>query len=282
MGGLGNQMFQYAAAMALAKKRDIPVKFDFDDPYKFAKRKYNLNVFAIEPAFATTRELNRSKPKRRWAKRWWMLLGKDHRNKLFQEKKDYHYDPAFFTCADGSYVSGFWQNYRYFSGIADDVRAAFQVKNPPSKANADWLDKINNSNSVSVHIRRGDYVHVAKTNTLHGICSMEYYMQAINLMVDKIDNPSFFFFSDDMDWVKENISIAATTYFVDANDDAHNYEDMRLMSHCKHHIIANSSFSWWGAWLNPNENKIVVAPKQWINRTDIDTNELIPDTWIRL
>ncbi|MFT3908097.1 MAG: alpha-1,2-fucosyltransferase [Ferruginibacter sp.] len=282
MGGLGNQMFQYAAARALSLKRNIPFKIDFDDPYKFVQRKLSLDIFNLEVAIATKKELNKCKPKVRFEKRLWMLLGKDPSNRWFKEKKGFHFDPGFFECPDGTYVSGFWQAEQYFKDIEDIIRTDFQFSKQPSQENTEWMKKIAGCNAVSIHVRRGDYITVSTTNQVHGACGPDYYAQAITSIAGLVNDPVFFFFSDDMNWVKENIKTTYPSHYVDTNDDAHNYEDMRLMSLCKHHIIANSSFSWWGAWLNPSKEKKVIAPRRWMNDTSVDTTDLIPSSWIRI
>ncbi len=130
---------------------------------------------------------------------------------------------------------------------------------------------------MSIHIRRGDFLN----NERHNTDKNSYYKEAIELIENKVENPVFFVFSDDMDWVKTNLNAKHETNFIDFNDALTNFEDMKLMSACKHNIIANSSFSWWAAWLNRNENKIVIAPKKWLN-DDSNTNDIIPETWIKI
>ncbi|MBW4890082.1 alpha-1,2-fucosyltransferase [Mucilaginibacter sp. HMF5004] len=283
MGGLGNQMFQYAAAKALSLKRNIPFATDFDDPYIYAKRSFGLDVFNLEYQTATTKQLSKSKPKTKVMRRLYKWTGNNPDKYLYREKKDFHYQPEFFDCNDGSYISGFWQSEKYFLDIADTIRRDFSFKNRPSAANSAWLEKIKACNAVSIHIRRGDYVSVAHTNQLHGTCNLDYYQQAINAISGKVENPVFFCFSDDIEWTKANLKTGAETHYVDCNTTPDSgYQDMRLMSNCKHHIIANSSFSWWGAWLNPDADKVVIAPKKWLNSSDIIVKDLIPDTWLKL
>ena len=137
-------------------------------------------------------------------------------------------------------------------------------------------------NSVSIHVRRGDYLTNPVTFQTHGLCDIDYYKKAIDEILDLVDKPHFFIFSDDQSWAKSNIIFGAPTDYVMHNNSLKNYEDLRLMSYCRHHIIANSSFSWWGAWLGNNPEKIVIAPKKWFNDPKIDTTDLIPDTWLRL
>ena len=283
MGGLGNQMFQYAAGRALSLKRNTPFVVDFDDPYIYAKRSFGLDVFNLEYQNATGSQLSKSKPKTKVMRRLYKWTGNDPDKYLYREKKDFHYQPELFTCPDESYISGFWQSEKYFADIADTIRQDFGFKTEPSEANKIWLSKIKPVNAVSIHIRRGDYVSVAHTNQLHGTCDLDYYQKAISTIAGKVDNPVFFCFSDDIDWVKENLKTDHEMHYVDSNiSPGSGHEDMRLMSNCKHHIIANSSFSWWGAWLNPNKDKVVIAPKKWLNSSEIIVKDLIPDSWIKL
>ena len=282
MGGLGNQLFQYAAARALSLKRGIPFKIDFDDPYKFVKRELNLAAFNLDVSLASKKEISKCKPKYRYEKRLWMLFGKDPANKLWREKKDYTYDPEFFSMPDGAYVSGFWQTEKYFLDIEDTLRKDLSFREQPTGKNAEWMEKIKGCHAVSVHIRRGDVITVAKTNKLYGTITNDYYRDAIQKMIEFNKDSVFFFFSDDMEWVKENIKTSYPSYYIDGNDDAHNYEDLRLMSSCNNHIIANSSFSWWGAWLNPDKNKKVIGPVNWMSTRDISETDHIPASWILL
>lgn len=282
MGGVGNQLFQYAAARALSLKRNIPFKVEFDDPYKFVKRSYNLDFFNLSVEFATKKELAYCKPKKRFEKRWWLLTGRNPENKLVKEKADYVFDAAFFDIPDGSYVTGFWQAENYILSVRDILLKELQPRLAPSEANAKILQQVAQSNAISLHIRRGDYVTVAHTNSAHGTCDMEYYKKAMSYMASKVNDPVFFIFSDDMTWVKENLPKDYPLVYVDLNDEKNSYEDLRIMSSCNHHIIANSSFSWWGAWLNNRSNKMVICPTKWTSNhlsADID---LIPKSWIKL
>ncbi len=282
MGGIGNQMFQYAAAKALSIKRGIPFKVHFEDPYKDVVRAYNLAVFNLEVDQATKEDLKLIRPKQGLRKKLSKLFKVKEKAILFREKQYFVYDEQFFNCSDGAYIYGFWQAEQYFSTISDVIREDFRFKIAPSVENALFVEQINRTEAVAVHVRRGDYVSVEKTSTVHGTCSMDYYREAIALMKTQVNNPVFYFFSDDMNWVKQHLLIDAPSVYVDVNDDAHNYEDLRLMTLCKHQIIANSSFSWWGAWLNTNPAKIVVAPEKWANVEGLDTTDLIPKSWIRL
>ena len=283
MGGIGNQMFQYAAAKALSVKRGIPFKIHFEDPYKESVRRYNLDVFTLKIEHASNKELRKIRPSIGLKRKVHKLFHFQEKKHFVSEQNYFLFDKSLFTCPSNSYVYGFWQTEKYFNEVAELVRKDFTFKDSATGKNKILLDKIiDDTQAVSLHIRRGDYVSVEKTNKIHGICSMDYYEKAIALVVSKINQPIFYIFSDDMQWVKNNFKIPYSTVCVDVNGDTTNYEDLRLMSKCKHHIIANSSFSWWGAWLNYNTSKIVIAPQKWANIEGLDTSDLIPETWVRL
>lgn len=282
MGGIGNQMFAYAAAKSLSIRNGIPFKLDFDCPYKYVKYEYALDVFKLQAQFPTRRELRRIKPKKGIERRIYSFLGKNTLMNLIKEEKEFTFSENFYNTPTNSYISGFWQSEKYFLPIADEIRQDFCFKNEPSTENLNSLSKIRSTNSISVHVRRGDYVNFAKTNLLHGTCSIDYYRNAIALIEKTIQNPVYFFFSNDIGWVKKNIPIQGEHYFIENNSGPSSFEDLRLMSNCRHNIIANSSFSWWGAWLNNNDQKIVITPKKWMNNSSIPTPDLIPVSWIRI
>jgi hypothetical protein len=182
-----------------------------------------------------------------------------------------------------SYLMGYWQSEKYFINADETIRKDFNFKLPMGANNVNLMKEINEVNAISLHVRRGDYANNVQTTATHGLCSIEYYHAAILHMANQIDAPNFFIFSDDIAWVKENLKIDFPHTFVNHNFGLESYNDMRLMSLCKHNIIANSTFSWWGAWLNSNKKKIVIAPKRWFaNETIINTQDLIPYDWVRL
>jgi len=152
-----------------------------------------------------------------------------------------------------------------------------------SDSNKKILQTIKETNSISIHVRRGDYVEDKVTNAYHGVCNLEYYLEALKQLERRYDNLILFFFSDDIDWVKKKFSyLEQSKFFVENNINEKNWIDMCLMSSCKHNIIANSSFSWWGAWLNSNASKTVFAPKKWNYNKELDISSLLPVEWIKL
>lgn len=289
MGGLGNQMFQYACAKQLAVIKDVPLKIDLS----FLKnrgtdvlhtiREYELDIFNIKDGIANAEELNLFK--RNLEDGRYILLHK-YLPFIFPyytiREKAFAYDQRLLKVHKNTYIDGFWQSYKYFSSEEQIIRQSFSFKKNPEGKNLEHIAAIAKNNSISLHVRRGDYVNDKNTNQYHGTCSLSYYQTAISIITSKIKNPHFFIFSDDMTWVKENIKPGFPHTYIDHNTGINSFEDLRLMSLCQHQIIANSSFSWWGAWLNNNPEKIVVAPDKWFADSSINTKDLYPQSWIRL
>ena len=290
-GGIGNQMFQYAAARRLAYVNNVPLKLDLGWFGKNRalterdKRNYNLDCFMLSVEIAEDDEVSGliSHLNNPLSRRLPYFLKKyiSHFNKTHIVEKAYNFDPEILMLKDNVYLDGYWQSDKYFNDAEDIIRFDFTFCDEPEGQNLRYAELIRNLNSVSLHVRRGDYVTSAKTGAFHGLCSLDYYKQAVNEIFRQTDKPVFFMFSDDMEWVKTNLKIDADIYYVDCNTLDTCHEDLRLMSLCKHHIIANSSFSWWGAWLSSYTDKIVCAPEKWFNAS-VDTRDNVPGSWTRL
>lgn len=286
IGGLGNQMFQYAAGRALALERGVPLCLDIQDFVGYALHNgYELDrIFNINARLASDVDLK-------------FVLGwraySPVRKKLFNNKliklrgSKLFVDTQFSSwrqindVPDTCYLMGNWQTEKYFEKFEDIIRADFSFRSPPVRRNAELAGQIRNSVAVSLHIRRGDIAANPASLAFHGLCSLDYYHRAIAHVTARIENPTFYIFSDDIPWVRENLQLEYPCHYSDHNKGAESYNDMRLMSMCQHHIIANSSFSWWGAWLNPSSEKIVVAPQRWF-AADFDSSDIIPATWTKL
>ena len=289
IGGLGNQMFQYACARSLSTELKMQLKATVDmfDIYKSHNGSELERVFSIELDYAQPAELRHMIGTMRTFKVLRRVLGikpfASLRGKHFVVEPHYRYwDGLLDRARAGGYLQGYWQSEKYFDKHISTIRNDFAFRQPPSRQNAKFASDILNSVAVSIHIRRGDYVNNAKTFANHGVCLPEYYFKAIEVMRQRVPESRFFAFSDDPKWVAEVlIPRCQGLVLVDHNQAQDSYNDMRLMSLCKHHIIANSSFSWWGAWLNPNPDKIVIAPHNWF-ANDKDSTDLIPETYIRL
>lgn len=278
---MGNQLFQYAAGRALAIKNDTILKINkkkFEiNPSPVAK--YELHHFRIPQNFATNQEINEYL----WLKDSLIFRGM---RKIYPKhtyfEKSFDYDRCFERLGAKVGLRGFWQSYKYFDSISDIIREECQVVHPISGLNQVLSNEMRQVNSVAVHVRRGDYVSNPKTHVIFGTCSLDYYKKAIGLIAERVQNPKFYFFSDDIDWVRENLKVPYSSTYISHNTGEKSYEDLRLMSHCKHNVIANSTFSWWGAWLNQNQNKIVVAPKNWFTDPQKRTDDLCPLDWLRI
>ena len=277
--GLGNQLFQYATGRSLAYKLGVKFKLDICHYETNKSRKYSLNHFGIIEQFITPLEKTSLRAKNWYSKRL-KQLDISARSYWYFEN-GFEFDPKLFQVLDNTIIEGYWQTEKYFKDIEDIIRREFQVKDLLKGKNEEYLREIKKENSVSLHVRRGDYISNDHVNSIHGACGLTYFESAIEYMLKHISNPCFFVFSDDMEWVRENISIkGCRTYYTDHNGDD-DFEDLRLMYSCKHQIISNSSFSWWGAWLNSNRNKVVVAPANWFRSNRID-RDILPQSWIRL
>lgn len=193
-----------------------------------------------------------------------------------------HFDPNIFKSSRSVYLVGYWQSEKYFKNIEEILRSELTIKHNQGPDNQAMSCLINQTESVSLHIRRGDYVSNPISYQAHGICSLDYYRAAVETLTKTVKQPHFFIFSDDIEWAQENLKLDHPLTNVSNNGEVQDYEDLRLISHCKHHIIANSSFSWWGAWLCSHSQKIVIAPKKWFNNPKLNTRDLIPNEWYRI
>lgn len=278
--GLGNQMFQYAFYVAL-KHHQPDTKIDASIyRYRPSHNGYELErIFAIHPEHATITECNQLADVRkdlfseiRRALGW----GKRTTGQLVIEP-----DPAQGWCpkllhADNCYLQGYWQSEKYFAEVKEQVRQDFQFCLPLSPEDEQWAKQIQNSNSVSVHIRRGDYLKKRRVED-YNVCSVSYYRSAVKTIQAQVEHPVFYVFSDEPEWGKAQEIFPEGTIFVSGHTGEKAYIDMQLMSLCRHHIIANSSFSWWGAWLGQQEETITIAPDTWFrNRPRPD---IIPQEW---
>lgn len=198
------------------------------------------------------------------------------------EKKKFHFDPAVLELKGDFCLEGSWQSEKYFQDIESLLRQDFHFKQPQTGKNKELAEQMANYEAISLHIRRGDHVSNPYFKKVFGTCPLNYYLKAAKYLVKRLKNPHFFVFSDEPSWAKTNLNLPYPTTFIDHNNQSQkNYEDMRLMSHCRHYIIANSTFSWWAAWLNPNPNKIVIAPKKWV-LNEFDAKDIVPDGWIKM
>ncbi|WP_158727919.1 MULTISPECIES: alpha-1,2-fucosyltransferase [unclassified Flavobacterium] len=286
-GGLGNQMFQYAFASILAKKNKSSIKIDkdfFDLTKKtqgFTPRNFELDIFDNSYLIASQSDIG-SLTQLSFSNKIRRKLG-IYESKIFYEPTfDFH--PDALSIKAPVYVKGYFQSYKYLIGYEDLIRETFVFPiGTLNNTNKELLLHLKTKTTIAIHIRRGDYITNKLTQQFHGNCSLEYYLEAISLLTSRNKDFTLIFFSDDNIWVKEKFeNLPYPKIFVDHNKNENSWKDMCLMSSCTHNIIANSSFSWWAAWLNGNPNKIVIAPKLWYAEVEKNTNDLIPPQWIRL
>ena len=306
--GLGNQMFQYAAARALSLEKSTPLKVDIRSYEGYDLRKYELEkFFELQTEKATAEEAdsfyyphpvkktwNKIFPKNkireyslpfdeRGIKRF-LLMSYDkfyppYKRSTYIEPH-YHYDENFFSTSPNVYLQGFWMSWRYFNKYEAAIRKDFTFRQNVVEHLQSFASKLRNENSVSLHIRRTDLTsaHVLK---LKGLLPASYYEKGIRLLQSKFPDAVFYVFSDDINWVRENIHAQnAPLHFIDKAVASSAFDDFYLLSQCRHNIIANSTFSWWAAYLNSNPGKIVIAPKKWYIHPSVNCKDVFPAEWI--
>lgn len=283
-GGLGNQMFQFAAAFAKAKSCDTKISIDLSEINKkdgkvdFTYRDFELeSIFNISNYFITKKKTN-------------FIVGNSFRDKMIRKfvksnfliEKNLRYDNKIIDLSKNSYIEGYFQSELYFKEYESEIRNQFTFKAKKNSNTLKIVEDIKDSKSLAIHIRRGDYISNKSINNIHGTCSLEYYLKALKQF--DLDNLKIYFFSDDIDWVKSNFLFLdqKKCNFIDWNTHKESWQDMYIMSKCDNFIIANSSFSWWGAWLSANKDKTIIAPKKWFNDKlkNEQTKDLIPTSWI--
>lgn len=279
-GGLGNQLFQYATARALALRIGSRVGLDLrylpPPPHHLS---YALHHFAVQAEIGPPGlPPHRTRTLRHLA--WRAGLGSPR----FLRERGLGVNPAVLQANDETYLHGYFQSETYFADHLPQLRQDFRIVTPPDARNAEWLGRIQGDPlSVSVHLRRGDYVAVAKAGDTHGTCDASYYARAIaHLRALTGTPPRAYVFSDDPAWVRANLRLDAEMEVIGHNGPTAHYEDLRLMSACRHHIIANSTFSWWAAWLDARLDKIVIAPQRWFATDRLVNPDILPGDWVRL
>ena len=292
-GGLGNQMYQYAHEKKLSiLNNNAEIKLDisyFDNyywPFELNKLNIKATIASKEDIFNFNNGSLSKKAGKLIEKIPWIRVKDFIRkpfSKVFTEPK-VSFNPEVLNIRHDVYLKGYWSSYKYFDDIREVLLEDFSFKEKMNNENKKIADKILSSDSsISLHVRRGDYISLPDAKKVFRSPYEDgFYDRAVSEIEKKVDNPEFFLFSDEPDWVKENIKINHKTTIVDINKGNNNYWDMKLMSLCKHNIIANSTFSWWAAYLNQNKNKFVFAPKAWINDSRYIIEDMIPPDFIKL
>lgn len=284
-GGLGNIMFQYATGRRLALKNGVDLKFEVSSCWTNPLGDYSLSLEAfnidIQNNLVAEREFRRYDRRRERTGKIGLIY-----NPFFADpdkyvrEKGFNFEPRVLELGDNVFLHGWWQNEKYFSDIRVVLLKDFSLKNPLSRQGEKTAVQMKSCNSVSVHVRRLDYVTNPKTKLKHGSLGKDYYDEALSRISSRFGDLTLFVFSDDIPWVKENMQFPFEAHYVEGNMDKP-HEDMFLMSQCRHNIVANSSFSWWGAWLGTYPDQMVIAPNKWTNYKD-DGNDRVPERWIKI
>lgn len=289
-GGLGNQMFEYAAGLALARRHGTDLKLDLCeviDPKPrpgFVLREYDLPIFSITASIFPPEERALFRGRKPL---WQRVARKICRQLVFSYsvvvEKHYHYDPRVARLPDNVYLEGYWQSWRYFDSVADDVRKEFTLRDEPGAAACAMAARIQDTNAVCLNVRRTDFVDNPLNSRVHGFCGLDYICAGVAAIAERVPAPHFFVFSDDMEWCRNNIDLEHPVTFV-AHDCAGPKfgEYLDLMKRCRHFVIPNSTFGWWAAWLCQQPDPIVIVPKRWFKQDGFATRDLIPDRWMRI
>jgi hypothetical protein len=281
LGGLGNQMFQYAFYKTLLYRfKNVKADLTGFSDYTLHNGFELEQIFPIKLNPASNFEINLlDNRNREWKYRKLrkLLFVKAC---YFEELELFKYNDAILKDSSSKIYWGYWQHHKYFEDVADQLLEDFRFSEPVGLKNKTLLKEIDaNEESVAIHVRRGDYL---KDPYLGGLVDVEYFGKGITLIREQLENPKFYVFSDDIAWCKQYLNLQEAA-FIDWNKGDDSYRDMQLMSHCKHAIISNSSFSWWAAWLNRNPAKVIIVPKVWYRSSGVsETSQMHPKEWTRL
>jgi hypothetical protein len=286
-GGLGNQLFQYAAARAVALQKKAALLLDsgwygqiYEDVTPRELLLKDLNT--IGALISVQPPLNRPKCLHRIAQKFWPI-----NPFIFAESASYRFDqrlsksPSFL--GQNLYLMGYWQSYKYFESIRSILEKEFFPLKPLALLYKGYLEKIQSTQSAMVHVRRGDYINLENAKRIHGSIGFDYYLNGMNLLIENNPETHFFVFSDELKWVKQYLPFQERMTFIESLDTKDAVvQELELMKHCKYHLIANSSLSWWGAWLSKETGGIVICPKNWTNDLTMNWDDLLPPSWLRI
>lgn len=288
MGGLGNQLFQYAAASTLAKRLQVPLYFD-DSELANSIRVYKLDQYEIYGVRLNAMLRHSFHLNRRLTSRGFGSLLKKvgfspirfYKENFFGYRKDFH------SIESPTWIYGYWQSYRYFAEDAERIRSELLYPKCFDEGVNAALASIRNGVSVGLHIRRGDYLTNRAAHDLHGICDVSYFLSALRVIRENIGFFKAVIFSDDPDWVRtEFIPILELNeidfLMVSGMNGLRDVDELFLLAQCTHQVISNSTFGWWGAWLNPASSKLVIRPVKWFQSSALDVSDLSPSEWIAL
>ncbi|MBE7706910.1 MAG: alpha-1,2-fucosyltransferase [Cyanobacteria bacterium SIG30] len=273
-GGLGNQIFQYLAGKTLAEKLNCELFFDMSFFKGRKTRKYEMNIFGIEE-----NPCKDIRPLLYWKLRKILKMPKKFLGLNIYNEESFSYEEKFEKIENNTFVEGFFQSPKYFN---ENVVNKINFEAKISEKTREIEEKIKEENSISMHIRLGDYVQKSHYSKIYNHLDENYYKKAIEIIKEKVKNPVFYVFSDDIRGASKILSNIQNVIYINHNIENDSWQDMYLMSKCKHNIIANSSFSYFGAYLNKNPEKTVIAPKKWFQDPNKTTDDVYPDNWIKI
>lgn len=285
-GGLGNQLFQYACARAIAVRTGGKLAIDLslltgtapgDTP-----RHYALEPFCLADDVSITSSIASPISMVGAIDRLLLGSGLQRPGRIYFREQSFTYDPLIEQIGSSVLLEGCWQSERYFNACSDIIRSDLRLKNSDGSAYKDALEFLSNNQTVALHVRRGDYISSPSANAYHGVCSSEYYCAALENLELRTGNRQILVFSDDPEWCRLNLDTGRPFQLAKEFGALSDAEELLLFSSCNHQIIANSSFSWWGAWLNPDPDKVIIAPSRWFCNQAIDTRDLLPAAWVQL
>ena len=279
-GGLGNQMFQYAYGLYLAERYDTELLLECSHVAGDVLRSLMLDRWQVDVRHAPE-SVKRLLPRRRGGLGWKNLLGGKRPLKRVREKP-FGFHPRFLDPGSHVFLDGYWQSEQFFPLLREQLQARFQPSGSVSNESTAIARRMAKVPAVSLHVRRGDYVQNQVTFETHGTCSLGYYQTCVEELLSRHEELQLFVFSDDHKWCRQHLRFACPTIHVDHNSTAEAHEDLWLMTHCRHHIVANSSFSWWGAWLRVDESGTVYAPERWFRDGRYNSQSIVPATWHKM
>lgn len=294
-GGMGNQMFMYALGFALAEKHHTKMLLDLSglnngeriyamDKFKITHKEIWKPGRLVQLYYQLIRKFGLCEVQKKIAVILRNLIG--NRSLILIAEKSISFDKDILLLPDNVILDGYWITSKYFSSVEKKLRKEFRWRYEVSQNTKYWEKIIRSCEcAVSLHVRRGDYVSNNENKSLYCQLGNEYYYTAVDCLKKNNKNMVLFVFSNDVNWCKENLKFSDMTYYVSGNDEQHGHEDMYLMSLCTHNIVANSTFSWWGAWLNSNPDKIVVCPKKYYNIKNSwfdSEDDIWPSGWTKI
>jgi hypothetical protein len=289
-GGMGNQMFQYAAGRYLSEKHQTALKLDLrflldrTPRMDFSYRDYDLDLFSVQGDIAKSDEIVEFGKYRKVKRVLHFFQQKINPNlPVYVRENPCQFDPRFFKIPAHAYIEGYWQSEKYFKQIEPIIRREFVFRDAFDEKGIDMARRISAVNAVCLNVRRGDYVSNPIASQHHGVCELNYFTNAVSIIASKVPNPHFFIFSDDFEWCRSNMHLDYPCTIVGDEYGGRKFgQKLHLMTKCKHFIIPNSSFGWWAAWLNTSSDKLVIAPARWCREISSETKGILPAEWISI